>query len=164
MVDPLGTGIPLNPLQEESQAGSIPRSLLFLCGRNAIRSPMAELLAQRILPTTTFITSAGVKPGTRDPFVDVVLAEDNLSLGDRNPQLFNDLEDSYFDLIVTLSPEAHHQALELTRTQAVAVEYWPTFDPSVVEGTREQILEAYRELREHLNTSISKRFASKQPQ
>jgi len=136
------------------------RSILFLCGRNSIRSPMAELIARRNLPSTTFITSAGVRTGVRDPFVDAVLAEENLSLGDRMPQLFNELEDSYFDLIITLSPEAHHQALELTRTQAVEVEYWPTFDPSVMEGTREQILDAYRELRDHLKVNIAKRFGS----
>jgi len=119
---------------------------------------MAELLARKTLPATSFVTSAGVKPGERDPFVDKVLAEEKLSLGDRLPQLFEELEDSYFDLIITLSPEAHHRAMELTRTQAVEVEYWPTFDPSAVEGTRDQILDAYRELREYLKDNIEKRF------
>lgn len=152
---------PFSLLPEVFKPGEIPRSVLFLCGRNSIRSPMAEVLAHQILPPTTFITSAGIRSGTRDPFVDIVLAEDDLSLGDHSPQLFNDLEDSFFDLIITLSPEAHHQALELTRTQAVAVEYWPTFDPSVVEGSRDQILSAYRELRDHLKGSISDRFLQK---
>jgi protein-tyrosine-phosphatase len=147
------------PSQTEAHGNKLPpRSVLFLCGRNSIRSPMAEILARQKLPRTTFVTSAGVRPGERDPFVDAVLAEENLSLGDRVPQLFNELEDSYFDLIITLSPEAHHQALELTRTQAVEVEYWPTFDPSVVEGTREQILDSYRELRDHLKGSVARRF------
>ena len=90
-----------------------PRSLLFLCGRNSIRSPMAEALARRALPPTTFITSAGVKPGEPDPFVEAVLNEENLSLGDRLPQDFEELEDTYFEVIITLSPEAHHNALRL---------------------------------------------------
>jgi len=136
-----------------------PRSLLFLCGRNSIRSPMAEALARRALPPTTFITSAGVKPGEPDPFVEAVLNEENLSLGDRLPQDFEELEDTYFEVIITLSPEAHHRALELTRTQAVEVEYWPTFDPSVVEGSREQKLDAYRDLREYLKAHIANRFS-----
>jgi protein-tyrosine-phosphatase len=136
----------------------LPRSILFLCGQNAIRSPMAELLARRVLPVSTFVASAGVRAGERDPFVDAVLTEAGLSLGDRHPRSLDQLEDDYFDLIVTLAPEAHHRALEMTRSMAVDVEYWPTADPSLAEGSREQILDAYRSLRDMLFRKIKQRF------
>jgi len=71
----------------------------------------------------------------------------------------HELEDSYFDLIVTLSPEAHHGALEFTRSQAVDVEYWPTMDPSTVAGNREQVLDAYRSVRDALDRKIRARFS-----
>lgn len=135
-----------------------PDSVLFLCGRNEIRSPMAEMLAQRVLPQSVFVASAGVRKGSRNGFVDSVLAELDLSLGEREPRTLSELEDSYFDLIVTLSPEAHHRALELTRHMAVEVEYWPTLDPSVVEGSRDQVLEAYRRVRDGLAEQIAERF------
>jgi protein-tyrosine-phosphatase len=125
---------------------------------NAVRSPMAEMLARRMLPAATFVASAGVRSGERDPFVDSVLAEDGLSLGERHPRTMDDLEDDYFDLIVTLAPEAHHTALELTRSLAVEVEYWPMPDPTDVTGTREQIMAAYRDVRERLKARISRRF------
>jgi protein-tyrosine-phosphatase len=125
---------------------------------NAVRSPMAELLARRMLPATTFVASAGVRSGERDPFVDAVLAEEGLSLGERHPRTMDELEDDYFDLIVTLAPEAHHAALELTRSLAVEVEYWPMPDPTDVTGTREQIMAAYRDLRERLKARIDRRF------
>lgn len=141
-----------------------PRSILFLCGMNAIRSPMAEMLARRAVPAGTYITSAGVRAGQRDPFVDAVLAEKGLSLGDRQPQRLDDLEDAYFDLIVTLAPEAHHAALELTRTMAIEVEYWPTLDPSTATGTRERILEAYRDVRDRLESRILARFRQEMPE
>jgi protein-tyrosine-phosphatase len=99
-----------------------------------------------------------VRGGERDPFVDAVLAEEGLSLGERQPRTLDDLEDDYFDLIVTLAPEAHHTALELTRSIAVEVEYWPTPDPTDVGGTREQIMAAYRDVRERLRARISRRF------
>lgn len=137
-----------------------PRAVLFLCGRNSIRSPMAEVLARRVMAPSTFIASAGVRPGERDPFVDAVLSEKDLSLEDRRPRMLQDLEDSNFDLIVTLAPEAHHAALELTRSMAIDVEYWPTLDPSVVEGNREQILAAYREVRDNLARKIEQRLGS----
>ncbi|RUM98971.1 low molecular weight phosphatase family protein [Pseudaminobacter arsenicus] len=140
---------------------SPPRSILFMCGMNSVRSPMAELLARKILPAATFIASAGVRTGERDPFVDVVLAEEGLSLAERLPKTLEELEDDYFDLIVTLAPEAHHAALELTRSMAVEVEYWPTADPTTVTGTREQILAAYRDVRERLKARIDQRFGHK---
>ena len=142
-------------------AGATPGSILFLCGMNAVRSPMAEALARTVLPRSVFRASAGVRDGERDPFVDAVLDEKGLSLGDRRPRRLDELDDAYFDLIVTLAPEAHHAALELTRAQAVEVEYWPTADPTTVTGARDQILAAYRDVRDRLETRIRQRFAEK---
>ncbi len=149
-------------MEEEAASESTekrPGAILFMCGMNAIRSPMAEALAKSMLPKGTYIASAGVRTGERDPFVDVVLDEVGLSIGRHQPQTLDELEDDYFDLIVTLAPEAHHAALELTRSLSVDVKYWPTPDPSVARGTRAQILDAYREVRDHLKTLIQKRLA-----
>ncbi len=148
-------------MEEEAASESTekrPGAILFMCGMNAIRSPMAEALAKSMLPKGTYIASAGVRTGERDPFVDVVLDEVGLSIGRHQPQTLDELEDDYFDLIVTLAPEAHHAALELTRSLSVDVKYWRTPDPSVARGTREQILDAYREVRDHLKTLIQKRL------
>ena len=134
-----------------------PRSILFMCRMNAVRSPMAETIARSLLPGI-YVASAGVRPGERDPFVDAVLDEVGLSLGRHSPHSLDELEDDYFDLIVTLAPEAHHAALELTRSMAVDVMYWPTPDPTVATGTRDQILSSYREVREFLKTLIEKRL------
>ena len=129
-----------------------------MCGLNAVRSPMAELLAKNVLPGDVFVASAGVHRGERDPFVDAVLAEEGLSLGERHPRSVDDLDDAYFDLIITLSPQAHHAALEFTRSMSVDVEYWPMPDPTTIAGTREQIMAAYRDVRERLKTRIRNRF------
>lgn len=151
-----------SPRDDDAPAGrpdpALPRSVLFVCGMNAIRSPMAEVIARALAPPGVFVASAGVRAGERDPFVDAVLAENGLSLDGRLPRTLDELEDDYFDLIVTLAPEAHHAALELTRTLSVDVEYWPTVDPSVVSGTREQILGAYRDVRDRLTRRIRQRF------
>ncbi|MCM2291440.1 low molecular weight phosphatase family protein [Allorhizobium sp. BGMRC 0089] len=136
----------------------LPRSVLFLCGMNAIRSPMAEVIARRLLPSGIYIASAGVRHGERDPFVDAVLDEIGLSLGKRQPQVLDDLEDAYFDLIVTLAPEAHHAALELTRSSSVEVVYWPMPDPTIETDTRDQRLDAYREVRDRLTALIRDAF------
>lgn len=123
---------------------------------------MAERLAREVLPASTFVASAGIHAGEPDPFVETVLAEAGLSLGDRHPRTLDDLEDLYFDLIVTLAPEAHHAALELTRTIAVDVEYWPTADPTSARGSRQQIMAAYSDVRDRLKARIDARFGQKQ--
>ena len=135
-----------------------------MCRMNAVRSPMAESIARSVLPAGTYVASAGVRPGERDPFVDAVLGEVGLSLGRHAPHSLDELEDDYFDLIVTLAPEAHHAALELTRSMAIDVEYWPTLDPTVATGTREQIMHGYRDMRDRLKARIRARFAQDTPQ
>ena len=136
----------------------VPRAILFMCGMNSIRSPMAEVIAKQIVAPGIYIQSAGVRAGERDPFVDAVLDEAGLTLGKHKPRTMDEIEDDFFDLIITLTPEAHHAALELTRYNALDVVYWPTMDPTVATGTREHILEAYREVRNHLTKLISERL------
>jgi len=134
-----------------------PASVLFMCGMNAIRSPIAAAIATQLFPRL-YVASAGVRKGEPDPFVTAVMEESGLDLGRHRPHTIEELEDTNFDLVVTLSPQAHHRALELTRTMAVTVEYWPTPDPTLVDGTREQILDAYRDVRDQLRRRIKDRF------
>ncbi|SJZ98241.1 low molecular weight phosphatase family protein [Consotaella salsifontis] len=135
-------------------------SVLFVCGLNSIRSPIAEALAKNLLPASVYVASAGVKRGERDPFVDTVLSEKGISLGNRRPQSFEEIEDSFFDLVVTLSPEAHHMVLNAMRADAVDVEFWPMPDPAAADGTREQILSAYRDVVRRIETRIRQRLLS----
>src|SRR6201996_7378940 len=138
-----------------------PQAVLFACGLNAVRSPMAASLLQQMIPQL-YVKSAGVKKGELDPFVVAVMAELGQDISGHKPTTFEELEDwegLNFDLIITLAPEAHHKALDLTRTLAADVEYWPTPDPSGIEGSREQKLEAYREVCDGLLLRIRKRFS-----
>lgn len=136
----------------------LPGAILFACTLNVIRSPMAAAIFKHLTGGRIYVESAGVRPGERDPFVLAVMDEIGIDMSSHAPRSINDLQDTSFDLIITLSPEAHHQALELTRTMAVDVEYWPTLDPSFVMGNREQILASYRQVRDQLFNRIKQRF------
>lgn len=138
--------------------GGLPGSVLFACTLNAVRSPMAAAILRHLAGRRVYVESAGVRAGEVDPFVVAVMDEIGIDLSAHQPHTLADLHDTTFDLIVTLSPEAHHQALELTRTMAVDVEYWPTLDPSFVMGNREQILGSYRAVRDSLFAKIKARF------
>jgi protein-tyrosine-phosphatase len=138
-----------------------PRSVLFTCGLNSIRSPMAAYLFRDLVGPSVPVHSAGVQTAELDPFAVAAMAEIGIDIAGHRPVTFEELEDLEgleSDLIVTLSPKAHHKALELTHRLSARVEYWPTPDPSVIEGSREQRMHAYRELRDQLSRRIVERF------
>jgi protein-tyrosine-phosphatase len=136
----------------------LPGAVLFACSMNAIRSPMASALMRHLTNNQVYAKSAGVHMGENDPFAVTVMDEIGIDISGHEPVTLSELHDTSFDLIVTLAPEAHHQALELTRTMAVDVEYWPTIDPSLEAGSREQKLGAYRTCRDQLMQRIKDRF------
>jgi len=136
----------------------LPGSVLFACTFNSIRSPMAAALMRQIHGVRIFVDSAGVRTAPVDPFAVAVMAEIGIDLAAHRAKRMTDLDDSSFDLVVSFSPDAQHLAVELTRTSACEVEFWPVFDPTAVEGSREETLNAYRLVRDHLRKRILQRF------
>lgn len=136
----------------------LPGSVLFACTENALRSPMAEAMLKHLHGHHIYIDSVGVRAGALDGFAIEVMAEIGLDISGHRPKTFDDLVDTSFDLIISLSPEAQHSAVELTRSTAAELEFWHTFDPSIVDGGREARLEAYRQVRDVLLARIRERF------
>jgi len=132
-----------------------------MCAQNAVRSPMAEGLTKHFFGRSLYVQSAGVRKSEADGFMLAVMDEMGIDETRHKPRTIDELEEwegLNFDLIITLSPEAHHKALGLTRTIAADVEYWPTADPTIVQGSRERMLEAYREVRDGLARRIRERL------
>lgn len=152
-------------MADEDPRPRLPGAVLFACNFNRVRSPMAEALLKRMLGDRLYVDSCGLKRqdgeagGAIDPFADAVMAELSCDLSGHRPKTFDELEDDSFDLIVSLTPEAQHRAVELTRGRAAQIEYWPTHDPTLSEGSREARLSAYREVRDALARRIADRFA-----
>ncbi|MBL8570411.1 MAG: arsenate reductase ArsC [Phreatobacter sp.] len=138
-----------------------PQAVLFACTMNQVRSPMAAAIMKHFFGNRVFIESAGVHKGEHDPFVDAVMDEIGIDTQKTRPKTIEELEEwegLNFDLVVTLAPDAHHKALDLTRTLDMDVEYWPTPDPTTAQGSREQVLDAYRQVRDMLMQRIRQRF------
>lgn len=139
----------------------LPGAVLFACNHNRVRSPMAEGLMRLMFGDRVFLDSCGLRADQGDdpdPFVVAVMDEVGVDLATHKPKAFDDLEDDSFDVVVSLTPEAQHRAVELARGRAVEIEYWPTFDPTLVTGSRETVLEAYRAVRDALEAKIRERF------
>jgi protein-tyrosine-phosphatase len=144
-----------------------PAAVLFACNLNRVRSPMAEALLRRFAGDRIFVDSCGLKPavegeddppGDADPLAAAVMAEVGCDLSDFKAKTFDELEDDSFDLVISLTPEAQHRAVEMARGRAVRIEYWPIHDPTLEEGSREARLDAYRQVRDALATRIQQRF------
>jgi protein-tyrosine-phosphatase len=153
-------------------APPLPGAVLFACNFNQVRSPIAEALLKRLVGDRVYVDSCGLKRPAMvhddvadedvaagvDPFADAVMAEVGCDLSRHRPKTFEDLEDSSFDLVISLTPEAQHRSVELARGRAAEIEYWPTQDPTLTEGSREARLEAYRQVRDALARRIAERF------
>ena len=142
-----------------SELNDIPQSVLFCCTMNSVRSPMCEGLLKKILGTKVYVDSAGVRHGTQDYLMMEVMAEHGIDLSRHHAKSFNELFDQSFDVIIALSPEAQHHAVEFTRTHACEVFFWHTLDPTIIEGSRDTKLDAYRTVRNQLEKNIRKLFA-----
>ena len=135
-----------------------PRSLLFACTRNAVRSPMAEALARHLLGSAVFIDSAGVEPAPVNPFAVAVMDEIGLDIRSHRARTFDELSDCSFDLIVALSASAYREAKSYAAGRETTVEYWDVTDPTLNEGSREQRLVAFRSARDDIEARARRRF------
>jgi len=139
----------------------LPGAILFACNFNAVRSPMAEAIMKYLYGTIVYVDSCGVRTGELDPFAVEVMDELGIEIENHTPKSFDDLEDTFYDLVISLTPQAQHKAVEMTRTMSVEIEYWAMLDPTATQGNREQMLDSYRATRDLIMTSIKNRFATK---
>ena len=139
--------------------GPLPGAVLFACNYNRVRSPMAEALTKLLYGQRIFVDSCGLKPGEGvDPFVCAVIDELGADLTRHTAKTFDEVDEGAFDLVISLTPEAQHRAVEMARGKAVEIAYWPTHDPTLATGSREAVLEAYRAVRDELKARIEARF------
>jgi protein-tyrosine-phosphatase len=142
-------------------AGELPGAVLFACNHNQVRSPMAEALMKLQFGDRIYVDSCGVRGDEDqepDPFMVAVMDELGADLSHHRAKTFDELEDDSFDLVISLTPEAQHKAVELARSRSVEMEYWPTHDPTLAMGPRDEVLAAYREVRDALAARIRERF------
>ncbi len=139
--------------------GDLPGAVLFACNRNAVRSPMAAAILKHLAGRPHLCGFGGrARRRTTDPFAAAVMEEIGIDLSRHKPKSLAGVHDGSFDLIVSLSPEAHHKALQLAAASPSMSNIGRRQDPSLPSGSREQILDAYRALRDRLFRKIKSRF------
>ena len=138
-----------------------PSAVLFACTMNSVRSPMAEAILKFLHGTRIYVDSVGVRSREIDGFAITVMDEIGIDLTQHKAKTFDNLEDNFYDLVIPLSPEAQHRAVEMTRVMACKIEFWNIFDPSIFENEdRDSRLDAYRQIRDQLMDKIKSKFPS----
>ena len=136
----------------------LPPSVLYVCAMNRLRSPMAAALTRRLYGDAVKVESSGLRASDEvDPMAATVMQEVGVELFDHKPRPMDEIDPADFEVIVALSPDAR-SAIEPLAAEGAEVDYWPVSDPSLMEGSREQVLEAYRDTRRELEARIVGRF------
>ncbi len=128
---------------------------------NSVRSAMAEGILKNLHGGRIYIDSVGIQAGESNGYMVEVMAEIGIDLSNHRSKTFDSLDDTSFDMIISLSPEAQHAAVELTRWMSCELIYWPTFDPDVIRGRREARLLGFRQIRDDLIYKIETKFLTK---
>ena len=136
----------------------LPAAVLFACTMNSVRSPMAEGILKSLHGSRIYVDSVGCDELEVNGFAVQVMAEIDVDLSNHQAKTFANLHDSSFDLVIALSAEARQLAEELTRTMACELEFWPTFDPAAIGGSREARLDGFRQVRDELIGKIRQKF------
>ena len=144
------------PLKEGGQVGAI----LFACNINAVRSAMAEAMVKHAFPGRVFADSCGVTPGIQDGFATAVMQEIGLDMSTHEPKSFADLDSGFYDVIISFSPEAHDAAHALTQNMDCETLYWPVDNLANLTGSREEMLRAYRHVRDDIRLKLSLYFGA----
>lgn len=133
------------------------QTILFVCSMNSVRSPIAAALARRAYPGRFVARSAGVRSGKADGFVHQVMEEIGIDMAVHTPHTMEELVATRFDVVITLSDDAP-EAVRKRGLEVGVIEHWPVDDPTLIEGSREQRLDAYRALRQELDSRVKTRL------
>ena len=136
----------------------LPGSVLFACSHNAIRSPMAENILRYFHGRKIFVQSAGVRPATRDPFAVAVMDEIGIDMSRHRVAQLRPARRRLLrcgDLALARGAAQRRRA---DAQQPLRTYVWRLADPSLVEGSRETQLDAYRATRDQLMRRIREEF------
>ena len=124
--------------------------ILFLCVANSARSQMAEGLARQILGTKAEVLSAGSNPSTVNPFAIEALKEIGIDISKHKSKSIDEIDLKNLDLVITLCAEEVCPILPIKAKKL----HWPLPDPASRKGGHEEILSAFRNVRDEIKKRL----------
>jgi arsenate reductase (thioredoxin) len=127
--------------------------VLFLCTGNSARSQMAEAFLRKYAGDRFDAFSAGLEPHGINPFAGKVMEEIGFDLsGQHSKDVTEFLGTTHFSYVITLCDDAESRC-PIFPGASIRL-HWPFEDPAVFQGTEEQKLNKFREIRDQIRTRI----------
>jgi arsenate reductase len=137
----------------------IQHKILFVCIHNSARSQMAEAFLKKYGGDHFLVESAGLEPGGINPNAVTVMQEVGIDLSQKGTQAVFDLfrKGRMYNAVITVCDEASAERCPIFPGRVKRLS-WSFTDPSTFTGTREEILQLTREVRDEIEMKI-KAFA-----
>ena len=139
------------------QSPTVPKSILFVCYLNSIRSPMAEGLMRKIFPDTAS-HSCGIASGDLDDLMVAVMREKGIDMSMHKAQTLGEVAEQDFDLVIALTDAAGEAAKAAFEDTNTSIEVWPVADPTQGSLDVRAIMNNYRAIRENIETRLKRAF------
>jgi arsenate reductase (thioredoxin) len=130
--------------------------VLFLCTGNSARSQMAEGLLRHEAGAAFEVFSAGTKPTQVRPEAIAVMREVGIDISAHRSKSVDEFAGQDFDYVITVCDNAKQSCpIYPAKTKRI---HWSIEDPAAVQGSGEEILAAFRRIRDELRLRLQ-RFA-----
>ena len=127
--------------------------VIFLCTHNSARSQMAEAFLRKYAGDHFDVYSAGFEPRPVHPYTVKVMRELGYDLSDQHPkELKQYLGKVHFGIVITVCAKAEQTCPTIPGASTRL--YWPFEDPAAFQGTEEEKLAKFREVRDEINEKI----------
>ncbi len=126
--------------------------VIFLCVGNSARSQMAEAFLRKYADDYFEVYSAGFKPRPIHPYTLMVMSELGYDLSNQHSKALSEYLGKHFGIIITVCKKAEESCPTLPGVSTRL--YWPFEDPAAFQGTEEEKLAKFREIRDQINEKI----------
>lgn len=128
--------------------------VLFVCTGNACRSQMAEGLLRQLGDGEFEVYSAGTHPWALHPLAVRAMLERGIDISLQYAKSVDDYRDQPFDCVITLSSDAKELCPSFPEEKMRT--HWSIVDPVDAEGTPEERMAVFRNVRDKLERKIER--------
>jgi arsenate reductase len=144
--------------EAEDLRARAPRHVLFMCVANSARSQLAEGIGRALAPAGVKVSSAGSVPTSVRPQAVKVLEEIGVDISGQRSKGVDEVEGPV-DAVITLCAE---EVCPVWLGPALRI-HWGLPDPAGVEGTEEERLQAFRDVRDEVRRRLAVVFGAQTP-
>ena len=137
---------------------SKPKSVLFVCTLNSIRSPMAEGLMKQRYSSDIYIQSCGLEAGEFNDLMVAVMKEKGIDMSAHSSRTLESLSDTSFDVAIAFTEDVAGALKAVFDDSDTDIELWPTPDPTADAMDVRAMMNNFRAVRDTIEARIVRKF------